>query len=132
MLKISRLVARISPGLRRAHAQEIGLIEASGDEPVNVLLDILRSAGAEQLLEIGDIASRRGGDQPVVQRGDECRLGAAARAAGDSKPDGIDLRAARQIIDAADAIPDKRSEWLAGTKAGVTGAKAKKRSIGRS
>ena len=55
----------------------------------------------------GDVTRRRGGGDPVVEGHQEGRLGPAARVPRDAQALRIDLGAAREIVEAPDAVADE-------------------------
>ena len=91
---------------RGAQRQVIGVLHAERDLAGDVLLGVLRADGGEQPFQRGDVARRRGTDDAVVEGHQIRGQRAAAGAAGAAELLRVDLRPARQVIEAADAVPD--------------------------
>ena len=82
------------------------MLHAEGDLAGDVLLGVLRPDRGEEPLQRGDVARRRRGGHAVVEGHQVRRQRPPARAARAAEPAGVDLGAARQVIEAADAVPD--------------------------
>ena len=95
MSKKSRVPTVIRVGFGRPHGDVVGMLHPGGDLAGDVLLGVLRADRGEQPLERRDVARRRRHGDPVVERHQVGRQGAAARVAGAAQPSGIDLGPAR-------------------------------------
>src|SRR5262249_8568769 len=91
---------------RRSHGEVVGVLHAAGDLAGDVLLGVLRADGREQPLQRRDVTRRRRGKDAIIQRHQVRGQRAAAGVAGAAEALRIDLRTRREVIEAANAVPD--------------------------
>ena len=93
----------------RAHEHIIGLVQAGGELPEVILLEVLRADGFQQPPEAREITGRRGSDDALIQRHQVTGHGAATRDAGAAEAVTADVLPTLQVVEGAHAVPNHRS-----------------------
>ena len=84
----------------------IGVVDPQRHLGRDVLLAVLRADRVEQPAERGDVAGRRGGQNPVVGGHQVRRQRPAAGVARAADPLRVDLRSGDQVVERPDAVPN--------------------------
>jgi hypothetical protein len=111
-------------GARRGHLDEVGEVEASGQEARDRLLAVLRADGRKQVVEVGDVAGGGGRLDPLIQGREERRDRPAARAAERAQSLGVDVGPGGQIVQPADGVPDEVARDVVAHRRGLPGSQA--------
>ncbi len=90
----------------RTHRQIVGVLHAEGDLAGDILLGVLWANRRNEPFQRRDVARRGGTGDAVVEHHEIGGQGAAAGVAGTAELGCVDLGAACEIIEAADAVPD--------------------------